>query len=248
MRMHGAIIRLKGCDIVSVSNTFFNLFGNNNSNNSIFGSFNFSDYASIRNGSYAKLMRSYYSNAKASGDSASSTAVKTNIQYNTGILDTTNISALRKSADILKDTAKSFSSDSAWTATGSEYDRSSIEASIKDFVKDYNDVIDKDSAVSVSRINNSTGWMKSLTSVMEKALDKAGISVGTDGKLSVDDKALSAADNSSLKSLFYGSSSYAAQIAKKAESITSAAVNSTSLYSGNATYTGMTDSYYNYFV
>ena len=41
------------------------MFGGFGSNNSL-GSFNFSDYASIKNGSYGKLMKSYYAEQKKS--------------------------------------------------------------------------------------------------------------------------------------------------------------------------------------
>ena len=54
------------------------LFGGFNSN-STFGSFNFSDYASIKNGSYRKLVQSYY--AKDKVDTKKSKTEKTDDKY-----------------------------------------------------------------------------------------------------------------------------------------------------------------------
>ena len=52
----------------------FNSFGNNQS--SFFGSMNFSDYASIRNGSYNKLLKAYYSKDSSVGSSSESSSTR----------------------------------------------------------------------------------------------------------------------------------------------------------------------------
>ena len=50
---------------------FFNSAGN--SQNSFFSGLNFADYASIRNGSYNKLMKAYYAKNDSSGSSSAGT-------------------------------------------------------------------------------------------------------------------------------------------------------------------------------
>ena len=56
---------------------FFNIssfFGNSSTNS--FSSFNFADYASIRNGSYGRLLKAYYSQAKQTTTTKSDTDKK----------------------------------------------------------------------------------------------------------------------------------------------------------------------------
>ena len=78
--------------------------------------------------------------------------------------------------------------------------------------------------------------MKNMTETMKKSLSSVGVSVGTDGKLTVDEEAFKKADMKNVKALFSGDYSYASQIAQKASGITSAAVRNSSLYSGTGSY------------
>ena len=81
-----------------------------------------------------------------------------------------------------------------------------------------------------------TGFMKSLTSTMSKALSKIGVSVSEDGSLSVDEDVLKNANTKDVKSLLSGKYSYASQVADKASAISSAAARSAGTYTQNGTW------------
>ncbi|MBE5934890.1 MAG: hypothetical protein E7262_03770 [Lachnospiraceae bacterium] len=77
-----------------------------------------------------------------------------------------------------------------------------------------------------------TGIMKSN----EKLLAKAGIKIGKDNKLEVDEEQLKKTDISTLKTLFSGHNSLASKMSQKASSIGNAAVSGASVYTKDGTY------------
>ena len=87
--------------------------------------------------------------------------------------------------------------------------------------------------------------MTGLTGTMSKSLGKVGITVGFDGKLSINEDALKQANGSSLKTLFSGAVSYGTQIAGKAGEISRDAVMNSSLYGSNGTLQNMLSGNYN---
>ena len=73
----------------------FSAFFGSNSNDG-FGSFNLKDYASIKNGSYMKLAKSYYSEKKeSSSDKKTTDKVKDKTKKET-LADTTGLSKMKK--------------------------------------------------------------------------------------------------------------------------------------------------------
>ena len=90
--------------------------------------------------------------------------------------------------------------------------------------------------------------MTGMTDTFSKVLGKIGISVGEDGKLSVDDEKLKKADTATLKTLFDGFGTYGSQIADKAGSIYRDADMSSTIYGSNATTSSALSSVYNQFI
>lgn len=225
-------------------NTIAALFGN--SDNS--GSINFLDYASVKNGSYGKLLKAYYAkdtDSKTTSDSKSKTD-KTNTAVDKL---STNAAKVKNNSDELIKAANNLDDDSLWKVnTSSEYDKDKISGNVEAFIKDYNSVIDSVKNADSTAISDSTKWMTSLTNVMSKTLGKIGITVGDDNKLSLDKDTLKSADIKTIKSLFDGKNSYGQEIASKASSISSAAVNSTSLYSANGTASNSVAGLFNQFI
>lgn len=193
-----------------------------------FSSINFSDYSMIRSGAYKKLMKSYYAQDKKSGNSKSE---KTNEKKGNIPVDRTGLTQLKTEADSLKTAAQSLSKADLWE----ENDTEKIAKAVKNFAKEYNDVITQTGKTSSKDAAQNVQFMNGMTNTMSKALSKVGITVGADGKLSVDEEALGKADTSNIKSLFSGASSYGAQIEKYAGNVASAAVRDASVYtnSGN---------------
>lgn len=74
-------------------------------------------------------------------------------------------------------------------------------SSINSFVKDYNSLLSTSKSYSDSGASRLTKQLSGAASVYAKSLSEIGISIGTDGSLSVDkDKLQSAADNGTLSS------------------------------------------------
>lgn len=132
-----------------------------------------------------------------------------------------------------------------------ENDTESLISGIKSFITDYNLV--HSALDDISGIVN-LAFKKMLESVVasdETALGEIGISVSKNGELSVDDKALSEADEEKMKALFAKEDCFADKISTKMKAIESSASNSLTalnkLYGSTSTYNqyGIGNSYYN---
>lgn len=177
------------------------------------GTFSLSDYASIKNGSYGKLLKAYYS--------------KQDIEKAASGTDSVQKSALMKSgADALKKSADALNNDKLWEKkkikkkdekTGEEtevedYDWDAIIKEVKSFVEDYNYVIKKAGDSNSRDVLRNAVWMTGITKANEKVLLKAGISVGKGNKLELDEEALKQAEIGTLKTLFTGHNSFSNKV------------------------------------
>ena len=213
------------------------LFGGAANTSSAGGAFSLSDYASIKNGSYGKLLKSYYAQQKAekkseTGDSSQKLAL------------------MRSDADALKKSADVLNADSLWEkklikkkdeTTGEEtevedYDWKAIAKAVKSFVDDYNSVVKNAGESDTKNVLRNAAWMTSLTDKNKNMLSKVGITVGKGNKLELDEEELKKSDISSLKSVFTGFNSFANKIGQKATSISNAANGSGSVYTSSGSY------------
>lgn len=196
-----------------------------------------SDYASIKNGSYGKLMKAYYAkqdaeNASASGDSKQ------------------KLTLMRSSADSLKKSADALNNSSLWEKkkikkkdekTGEEtevedYDWNAITKAVKSFIADYNAVVGQAGDSDTKNVLRNAAWMTGITDSTEKLLAKVGITIGKGSKLELDEDALKEANITTLKSLFTGTGSFADKISQKAGSLSIVAANAAAKVKGT-TYT-----------
>lgn len=197
-----------------------------------------SDYASIKNGSYAKLMKAYY--GKNTSKEVSSLANKTNQTTSSTSSDTaktlakvqTATDSLKESADALLETGKKsvFQEDKV---TDAAYD------AVSKFVSDYNAALSASKDVNSTSILNKTASMIKATSSNDDLLKKVGISIGTDNTLSIDKDTFMEADLTTVKSLFNGTGSYAYRVSAQASLINFAADNEAlkaNTYNFNGTY------------
>lgn len=206
----------------------FNSLGTNANN--VSNTFNLGDYASLKNGSYKKLMKAYYSPTRKQELEEAASADKTKKNKN---IDTTGLTQMKKEADSLKNAVEALGEEDLWKQTGGNYNMDKIAGAVKTFANEYNDVLDKASKVNSKEVTQSTYYMSNMTNTMSKALSKIGVNVGADGKLSVDEEALKKADAKTIKSMFAGNVSYGSQVADKASSISRATVMSASTYLSN---------------
>lgn len=235
------------------------LFGSLGSSGSSMGNLNFlSDYASIKNGSYFKLMKAYYSEGSTSKQASSIVnSKKNNMSGNSVSADSNKTLAkvqsstdkLKESADALLATGKDslFAEKEITTVdddgnkkTTKGYDKDAIYSAVSDFVKNYNSVLDASDDVNSTSILNRTASMVSATAANEKLLSSIGVTIGKDNSLSVDKETFMDADMTTVKSLFNGNYSYGYRVSAQASMINFAADNEAAksgTYSGNGSYT-----------
>ncbi len=222
---------------------------NKGSDNSI-GSFDFANYAAIKNGSYGKLVKSYYAGTdKTVQSQKASDARSTNASRKLAEdVDTTGLAQIKSDADKLRTSAQALDKDDLWKKTGGKEDMTKIASAVTDFADNYNKVIEQSSKVSSKEIGQDVGFMKSMTDTFSKVLSRIGISVESDGKLSVDQDKLKNADVATVKSLFDGNGTYGSQIADKAGNIQRDADMNSSIYGSNATAASALSGVYNQFI
>ena len=201
------------------------------------GTFSLSDYASIKNGSYGKLLKAYYAQEDAQKVSSNKDSVQKSTMIKSGA------DALKKSADALMD-------DSLWEkkkltkkdeTTGEEseiedYDWDKITKAVKAFISDYNDVIEQAGESNSKEVLRNAVWMTGTTEANENVLSKIGITVGKGNKMELDEEKLKSSDIGTLKTLFTGHNSFASKVSTKASSISNAAAWSSGTYKSNGTY------------
>jgi hypothetical protein len=215
-----------------------------------------SDYASIRNGSYAKLAKSYYgkdTNTKAAATQKAEEEKEKKVELSS----TKNVSSkLSSAASALADNKSLFENkvttkDKDGNET-TDYDREKISSLVKDFADSYNAMVKNGGDSTNNSVLRSSLTMVNTTKVNENLLNKVGITIGEDNTLSVDEDKLKKADINTLKTLFSGHDSYASNIQSSASSIMRAAqsgLNGLSGYtsSGTAASTVDTGSLYSSF-
>lgn len=228
--------------------SYSNMFGTGSSSTSSFYS-NLGEYSSIRNGAYRKLVKSYYKKMNSTDsdttDKSTTGSIRKNMKANsTGTVALSTVKS--EASDLVASTKK-------LTATGKDslfaneekYDADAAYKAVGNFVTQYNDTVDALSKVSGTAVKSAGNHMQNMTNIMSKGLSKVGITVGTDGKLTVDEQKFKTADMSKVKALFNGSSSYAGVVSSAAGRVASQAGNQISqlgggLYGSNGYY----NSYY----
>ena len=205
--------------------------------------FSLSDYASIKNGSYGKLLKAYYSKDSGSsksseaaqkivGNSYDSKATNSSLSKDTAALSKSADALLKKGEGSLFEEKEIVSKDENGVETKTKgYDRDAIYKAVSDFAKDYNALIDSASKSNNTSVLSTAANMTSQTAVYSKALEKIGVKIGEDNTLSIDKDTFDKADVSSIKSLFNGSGSFA-DMTKSRSDIIEASARSDSLKAG----------------
>lgn len=218
-----------GINIQAKSDYSFLFSGLGSGSSGLGGSTFLSDYASIKNGSYAKLMKAYYS--KNSNDTVKSLAKdkiteKTDASAMAKVQTTTD--ALKESADTLleKGSKSVFNMKDITTkdengveTTQKGYDTASIYKAVDSFVTNYNSVIGAAKSSDNNTVINRTKSMVGATAVNTKMLGQLGITINSDSTLSLDKDTFMKADMSKAKSLFSGNGSYAYRVSAQASMI-----------------------------
>ncbi len=188
-----------------------------------------SDYASIKNGSYGKLMKAYYGSANSS-----STTTSTSKKSNTNnVLDrileekknpkvskeaqkanadlTTGLSSLKTSLTALRSNKTYTDTPNGASATDK------VVSAVKAYVEDYNSVV---KAAKNSTLSNKTAYVANVMSSTAANADKLaeiGISVNSNGTLEFDESSLNPKNISKVQDLFSPSdiTSYGSTVASR---------------------------------
>lgn len=172
-----------------------------------------SDYASIKNGSYGKLLKAYYGTAQNSDTAAASKKsssdnildkileerrnpkVSKDIQEANANL-TTGLSSLNTSLSTLRN-------DKTYTDTSNGQSAADkVVSAMKAYVSDYNTVV---SAAKGSTLTNKTAYvanMMSSTAANADKLSEIGVIINPNGTLELNEAKLKAADTSKVQELF----------------------------------------------
>ena len=217
------------------------------------GNLNFlSDYASIKNGSYGKLMKAYY--AKDAADKTASEGKDTETKKNsisTAADSAKTLSEIEKAADTMKESADSllvkgsksvFRKKNEKATVSEEYDTDAIYKAVSGFVTDYNDLLSKTSAASSKNLQSKADTLAAVTTANAKLLSRVGITVNSDRSLSLDEEAFKKSDMGTVKSLFGTTGAYGYKVSAQASMIDyTAAKESTksNTYTANGTYSNV---------
>ncbi len=184
----------------------FNSLGTTRSGGgSSLGNLNFlSDYASIKNGSYGKLMKAYYGEAGKSKE-VSSIADKKSASTSKDTAET--LAKMQSATDELKESADALLESGNKSVFKGE-DAEKIYTAVKSFVDDYNSVLDASAVTNSTGILNRVKNMVVTTSSYEKALNEIGITIGKDSSLAIDKDQFMAADMENVKVLFNKNGSF----------------------------------------
>lgn len=206
---------INGYDSNSISSLFSSL-GTGSTSSSSTGMFgiNLNDYASIKNGSYGKLVKSYYALDEEQVKDKKS-------QNDTDDTDAT-IRSIKTAADDLKDSAAALYSNKSLfekNANG-EYDMEAIYEKLNAFVEDYNSMIEGVGSAETESIAKAGASVVNATSNHADMLSKLGISIsGADYTLSIDKEKFMKANMSDVKTMLSGVGSFAYQVGAKASRV-----------------------------
>ena len=217
---------------------------------------NYSDYATIKNGSYFKLMKAYYGTdaSEAVKEAVSTTATAKD--------DTKTLARIESSAEDLKASADAllekgskslFKTNSVTGEDGTvttEYDTDAIYKAVSKFVDDYNSVMSNASDSATSNISSAAERLHNMAETNAKALASIGITINDDNELEIDKETFMKADMQKVQSLFQDRGSFGYQVSTQASMINYYAENEASKSNtygstGSYTYNYNTGSLYN---
>lgn len=240
---------------ITPKNDYSYLFSSlsSSSSSSSLGNLNFlSDYAAIKNGSYGKLMKAYYSESASEQVSSIATSKSTSTSADAS----KDLKVMQAATDSLKESADALlvsgeksvfakksvtkTNEDGTTTTTQEYDAEAIYSAVSKLVEDYNAVLEASENISTQSILNKTMNMVTAVDANESLLGKVGISVGDDGTLSVDKEEFLKSDMDNAKTLFGETGSLGYRISAQSSLInfaTTNEVNRSNTYTSNGTFT-----------
>lgn len=219
------------------------LFGSKNSINSgsLFSASSLGDWGMMKSGVYTKMLKSYYDKTGDTAKTEKTSYTNKNNEFETEW--ESKLGKLKSSADeqvlsSIKSTAQSMGA-AAKELSGIDFDKSSREdlyKAVKKMTDSYNAVVSNAAKTNTVSISQSVTWMQNDTKAHESQLANVGISIGSDGTLSVDEKKFADAGLSDIKALMEGNTGYAGRLSQKAAGLYNLATNQISYNQGKTLY------------
>ncbi len=218
-----------------LTDTYSSLLGGGTGSGEIGGASLLSDYASIKNGSYGKMMKSYYAKIKEDDETSSSKS-----------------SSKEKETDAASASAARKFYETATGMSGLDYSADNIDElydKVSAFVKDYNSMMTAASKSKNGAVQAQADALNDYTYQNYKLFAKAGITMNADRTLSIDEdifkkvnEKTGATNVPTLTTLFKGIGSFADKAADRASKIYREAGEGESVTSSKAKYAGSTGS------
>lgn len=202
---------------MKISNDYSSLLSSLNSNDTL--GISLTDYASIKSGSYKKLMKAYYGQKSSSSAGTSSKADNTTVKNASNVKSAAT--GLKKAASDIESAIKSGDSDKIYKAVSS-------------FADSYNETLSSVNTFGKSSTTKTAQNMINEIGNNLNLLSDAGIKISESGKMSVDEETVKNS-TSALKSLFSGAGSLGSSIANRASTIANSAARV--INSSKSTYT-----------
>lgn len=202
--------------------------------NNIFNAIDLSEYHSIKSGAYGKALKTYYAQqaeestttSKTDKEDSKKTKESTAIEKLTEV--SSKASTLAESAEKLieRGTDSLFrkkditvKNEDGTTETKEDYDVDAIYNAVSDFAKKYNSFLKSMDKSGSDKITDEVDDMVRLVEGYEASLNKLGITIDEENKLSVSEKDFKAADMAEAKKLFNGNTSFTYVVSTKASVI-----------------------------
>lgn len=173
----------------------------------------YSDYNAIRNGSYKKLMRSYYGGNSASKYGSSKSGSKGGKNVLDRILEEKKNptvsksvseanSALNAGISGLKSSLSALQNENTYSDKDGVAISDKTTNALKDYVKNYNSAVTASKKSTNSGMTDNVAMMMKTTSANKDSLAAVGITINHDGTLTLSEKAAKDAKPSAVKDLF----------------------------------------------
>lgn len=190
-----------------LADTYSALLGGTGSSSGTDTSSLLADYASIKNGSYGKMLKAYYAKLSAKEDDD----------------DDSSSSKTKSSGSNVKDTLTASAASSAYksaeklgTMEFSEDNLDEAYNAVSDFVKNYNSLIKNGSSSENTSVQKQAQYLYDTMYSNYKLFAKIGITLNTDRTLSLNEDTFKKGNTSTMKTLFNGPNSFADKVSYKA--------------------------------
>ncbi len=213
------------------------------------------DYGAIRNGSYGKLLKSYYAQQKDDDSEKKTRTVDTSklndvLSYKTAKTtestskDTNASTASKPMVQISADANATKTAADALMTKGSDsvfrmklqtdaktgrtayaYDSDKIYKAVKDLADSYNAMIKDAESVDNSSVRTQISSLIQKVNGYEDAFEDMGISIHADNSLSIDEETFKKADMNDVRTVFNGTNSLSSDIYQRAAVVETASKN-----------------------